>query len=88
MRYITVDELAEIIRSDKKPMKDYLVVDVRDDDYRGGNVKGSLNIPSLKFQQKLEDLLEQTKEIPMLIFHCALSQQRYEHARVFVRVRD
>lgn len=83
MRYITVNELAEIIKSDKKPMKDYLVVDVRDDDYRGGNVKGCLNVPSEKFSQKLDDLLEQTKDIPIIIFHCALSQQRYASARVF-----
>lgn len=76
MQYITPDELAETIKT-KTPMKDYLVVDVRDDDYRGGNIKGCLNVPSLKFSQELDDLLEKTKDIPLLIFHCALSQQRY-----------
>ncbi|KAJ7625317.1 hypothetical protein DFH06DRAFT_1229136 [Mycena polygramma] len=39
MKYISGDELAEIIKSDKVAHQDYLVVDVRDDDYAGGNIK-------------------------------------------------
>lgn len=53
-----------------------MVVDVRDDDYEGGNIKHSLNVPSERFHQEVVDLVENTKEVPMVIFHCALSQAR------------
>ena len=77
LKYMTSDELAAIIKSDKKSMKDYAVVDVRDDDFRGGNVKGCINTPSGTFFNSVDDLVEKTKDVPLLIFHCALSQERY-----------
>ena len=61
----------------KVPRKDFIVVDVRDDDYAGGNIKGSLNQPSSKFLMNVDGLVKQTKEVPLVIFHCALSQVRY-----------
>lgn len=36
-RYANHDEVAELVRNGKAG-KDYAVVDVRDDDYRGGNM--------------------------------------------------
>jgi rhodanese-related sulfurtransferase len=77
LKYVTPDELAEIMKSRKESAKDYLVVDVRDDDFSGGNVKGCVNTPSSTFYDNVEDLVEKTKDVPMLIFHCTLSQQRY-----------
>jgi len=66
------------MKSDSKvPKKDFLVVDVRDDDYAGGNIKGSLNQPSSEFLMNVDGLVKQTKEVPLVIFHCALSQARY-----------
>lgn len=58
-------------------MKDYCVVDVRDDDWHGGNIKGSYNAPSRDLLIKMDDLIDKTKNIPLLIFHCALSQVRW-----------
>ncbi|KAF9241166.1 Rhodanese-like domain-containing protein, partial [Melanogaster broomeanus] len=55
---------------------DYLVVDVRDSDWKGGNIKGSHNLPSLKFQSGVDDLLSKCKGVPMVIFHCRFSQER------------
>ena len=54
-----------------------MVVDVRDDDYIGGNIANSVNHPSYTFEDNVHKLVEKTKNVPMVIFHCALSQQRY-----------
>ncbi|KAA1469942.1 Rhodanese-like protein [Dentipellis sp. KUC8613] len=89
LSYIDPDELAQIIKSDKVPHKDYIVVDVRDDDYVGGNIKSSHNAPSSHFLVNVNQLVEKTKDVPMVIFHCALSQQRGPRAaRIYSETRD
>ncbi|VDC00731.1 unnamed protein product [Peniophora sp. CBMAI 1063] len=88
-RYITNDELAKIIKSDKEPHKDYLVIDVRDDDHVGGHISGSHHLPSQKFLDSVHDLVNRTKDIPIVIFHCALSQARGpKAARIYSETRD
>ncbi|KAF4590937.1 hypothetical protein EYR40_009534 [Pleurotus pulmonarius] len=77
VRYIECDELAALMRSDKVAKKDFIVVDVRDDDRVGGHIKDSLNIPSAEFLMNVDKLVKETKEVPFLVFHCALSQVRY-----------
>lgn len=64
------------MKSDKTAARDFIVVDVRDDDYAGGNVKGSINIPSREFLMNLDGLITKTKGVPLVIFHCTLSQVR------------
>ncbi|KAH9980314.1 Rhodanese-like domain-containing protein [Lactifluus volemus] len=76
LNYISGDDLAAIVKSNKHPRKDYLVVDVRDDDYIGGHITNSRNVPSLTFLDNLDDLVRDFKEIPLVIFHCAFSQIR------------
>ena len=73
----TRQELATIIKSDKLPMRDYCVVDVRDDDWFGGNIKGAQNEPSYGFLARVDELVKKTKDVPLVVFHCALSQVRY-----------
>ncbi|KAK7469058.1 Cdc25 phosphatase Ibp1 [Stygiomarasmius scandens] len=88
-KYITSEELADIIRSNKVPKKDYLVVDVRDDDYVGGNIKGAVNMPSRDFLMNVDNLVKDTKEVPTMIFHCALSQVRGpKAARIYKETRQ
>lgn len=60
----------------KKVHKDFVVVDVRDDDYIGGNIKGAINEPSTDFLRNVDGLVSRTKEVPLVIFHCQLSQVR------------
>ncbi|KAH8082000.1 Rhodanese-like protein [Cristinia sonorae] len=77
------------MKSDKVPLKDYCVVDVRDDDRIGGHIKGSHNSPSSVFLDKVNELVEQTKDVPVVIFHCALSQVRGpKAARIYSETRD
>lgn len=77
----TWQELAAIIKSEKKPMRDYCVVDVRDDDWYGGNIKGAHNEPSSGFLVRVHELVTKTKDVPLVVFHCALSQVRYVRKR-------
>ncbi|KAH9933168.1 Rhodanese-like protein [Epithele typhae] len=89
LRYISADELAAIIKSDKVPMKDYLVIDVRDDDRDGGNITGSHSAPSAQFYVRVNDLVQKTKAVPTVVFHCALSQVRGpQAARTYAEARD
>lgn len=68
-------ELADIIKT-KEAKKDYIIVDVRDDDFRGGNIRGAHNSPSNSFDSKVDELVKDTKDTPIVVFHCMLSQQR------------
>ncbi len=71
-------DLAEIIKNDRnKPGTDYLVVDVRDDDFVGGNIKGAKNVPSENFTKGLSELVKETRDIPKVVFHCTYSQIRW-----------
>ncbi|KZP18869.1 Rhodanese-like protein [Athelia psychrophila] len=88
-QYITGDELAAIIKSDQVPGKDYLVVDVRDDDYAGGNIVKGQNWPSQDFYGKVGRLVGETKDVKTVVFHCALSQVRGpKMARIYGETRD
>jgi len=88
-QYMSGEELAALIKSDKQPNRDYIVVDVRDDDYIGGNIKHAINSPFESFEEQVQDLVDQTKQISTVIFHCALSQQRGpKAARMYAEKRN
>jgi rhodanese-related sulfurtransferase len=74
VQYISPQQLEALIKSKSN---DFLIIDVRDDDYRGGNIKGGINIPSEQFQRKLHQLIDDTQNVSKIIFHCAYSQQRW-----------
>ncbi|KAI6039340.1 Rhodanese-like domain-containing protein [Pisolithus marmoratus] len=89
VKYIGASELANIILSDKEPWKDYLIVDVRDADWVGGNIKGSYHFPSEGFLNGVDKLMKDTKDIPMVIFHCRFSQERGpKAARIYEETRN
>ncbi|KAJ2616623.1 Cdc25 phosphatase Ibp1 [Coemansia sp. RSA 1365] len=75
--YITAVELAKLVRDKKKkPRVDYLIVDVRDEDYKVGHIPGAVNIPSHNMYLRAGELIKNYKHVPLVVFHCALSQQR------------
>ncbi|EJC97820.1 Rhodanese-like protein [Fomitiporia mediterranea MF3/22] len=87
--YMRGDELVELIKSDAKPHSDYVVIDVRDDDRFGGHIVNSVHSPSYTFQEQVQDLVEKTKDIPKVVFHCALSQARGpKAARIYSELRS
>ncbi|KAL0481709.1 dual specificity phosphatase [Acrasis kona] len=75
LTYLTGDELVQLFNSDEK----FAIIDVRDDDWVQGNIKGSMHIPSAQFDhtraKKLAEELEK-RNISTVIFHCHFSQQR------------
>ncbi|KAJ9123735.1 hypothetical protein QFC24_003509 [Naganishia onofrii] len=73
-KYISAPELAELVK--KTDTKEVQVIDVRDDDFAGGNIKGAVNSPSEGFTQKVTELVKEYNEVPKVVFHCALSQVR------------
>lgn len=60
-----------------------LIVDVRDDDFAGGHIRGCVNIPCWELvsagSSSMEEFIKtycQSGTTDTLIFHCYLSQQR------------
>ncbi|KAF9354872.1 hypothetical protein BGX26_007257 [Mortierella sp. AD094] len=75
--YVDSEVLKALIEDKSKiPGKDYLVIDVRDEDRVGGHIPGSVNIPSKELLDRLPTLVEEYQQVPELFFHCALSQVR------------
>ena len=65
------------------------VIDVRDDDYVGGHIKGAQNAPSSTLDYRMPELVRTLKGKEKVVFHCALSQQRGPAAaRMYLRERD
>jgi Cdc25 family phosphatase len=72
--FISPQELKDLVTT-SKPMLDYVIIDVRDDDFATGNIPGCVNIPSTLFMQQYRNYTDLYKHIPLVIFHCALSQR-------------
>ena len=69
------EKLKEMIQ---KKMNNFLIIDVREDDFQIGKIKGSINYPAYEFKSKAENLknkmLKENKQD--VIFHCHFSQVR------------
>ncbi|KAK4183450.1 Rhodanese-like domain-containing protein [Podospora australis] len=52
------------------------IIDVRDDDYIGGHIKGAHHFPSRTLDATLPALVRKLQDKETVVFHCALSQQR------------
>ncbi len=52
------------------------IVDVRDSDYIGGHIRSCIHSPSANLEWKLPELARQLWDKKVVVFHCALSQQR------------
>lgn len=65
------------------------IVDVRDDDYIGGHINSSINIPSTSLDDKLPQVAEDLAQKDIVVFHCSLSQQRGPGAALkYLREKD
>ncbi|KAF7560955.1 hypothetical protein G7046_g3218 [Stylonectria norvegica] len=65
------------------------IVDVREDDYIGGHIKGAINIPNHQLDVMMPTLVRRLKDKHTVIFHCALSQVRGPSAALkYLRERD
>ncbi|KAK3323781.1 phosphoprotein phosphatase-like protein [Cercophora scortea] len=65
------------------------IIDVRDDDYIGGHIKGAQNVPSRTLEAMYPTLVRQLQDKETVVFHCALSQVRGPSAALrYIRERD
>ncbi|EMR08136.1 hypothetical protein PNEG_03574 [Pneumocystis murina B123] len=74
--YIEPQELCLKLKNTENKAKDIIIVDVREDDFIGGHIKGALHIPSYKLSSHILNLVEETKKAKEIIFYCSFSQQR------------
>lgn len=73
--YLDAAELHELL-TDPSTASTTLVVDVREDDFRGGNVYNALNVPAHSFRQSTSKVIEAAKDKKLVVFHCMQSQVR------------
>lgn len=77
LKYISAHTLRNWFRNGS-PNGKFAVIDVRDEDFIGGHIKGCLHYPAATFEETLPDLQLKLKQngIKDVVFHCALSQVR------------
>ncbi|KIX02383.1 uncharacterized protein Z518_08324 [Rhinocladiella mackenziei CBS 650.93] len=75
LTYIPPTALAPLLLDPSEQHK-IAIVDVRDSDHIGGNIKGSMWIPTNQLDVRIPELLRTLKEKEKVIFYCMLSQQR------------
>ncbi|KAJ2581621.1 Cdc25 phosphatase Ibp1 [Coemansia sp. RSA 1836] len=88
--YIVADELAKLVRDPAQvPGRDYIVIDVRDTDYVGGHIPGADNVPAHTLLERAEGIIDKYQCVPLVVFHCALSQVRGpKAAKKYLRAVD
>ncbi len=65
------------------------IVDVRDDDHVGGHIHSSIHVPSSILDQRTPEIVDSLADKEVVVFHCALSQQRGPGAALrYLRERD
>ena len=65
------------------------IIDVRDEDHIGGHIRSSIHAPSRTLDYKTPELVRKLKDKEIVVFHCALSQQRGPSAALrYLRERD
>lgn len=76
---INSDQLHNLLESKQHNI---LVIDVRDDDYIGGNIKNAVNIPSHRFNYRLQHIVDDyivnsnIQPFDYIVLHCMKSQVR------------
>lgn len=87
LRHLSREQLSSILLSSDSSK--VAVVDVRGDDYVGGHIKSSINIPSSSLDDRMPEIIETLGDKDIVVFHCALSQQRGPGAALkYLRERD
>lgn len=76
---LTPTDTLTITSPDANPtgkQKDLAIIDVRDSDHIGGHIKTSRHVPSATLGARMPELVRELQDVPVVVFHCALSQQR------------
>jgi rhodanese-related sulfurtransferase len=76
LQYISRETLSDKFKASKGLPANTAVVDVRDSDHIGGHIAGSTWVPSSQLDYKTPELVRELRDKEVVVFHCALSQQR------------
>lgn len=88
LSYMTAKTLSEYLLQPPNIRPSIAIIDVRDDDHVGGHIYSSTHVPSTTLDHRIPELVRTLSKKDMVIFHCALSQQRGPTAaRRYVRER-
>jgi rhodanese-related sulfurtransferase len=82
--WITAEELGEKLQDPSNNNDDdntgkrrkLVVIDVRDSDFKGGNIVGAVNIPSEQFRARVPEIISSYKDTETIVVHCMMSQVR------------
>lgn len=74
--YITREDLSTFVLQPIESRPAMAIIDVRDDDHVGGHIFTSTHVPSSSLDYKVPELVRKLKDMEIVVFHCALSQQR------------
>ncbi|KAH7324639.1 Rhodanese-like domain-containing protein [Stachybotrys elegans] len=89
LQRMTAKALSEKLLAQAATDSSIAIIDVRDDDYIGGHIKGSTNMPSRQLDYTMPTLVRRLHDKKVVVFHCALSQQRGPSAALkYLRERD
>ncbi|KAF6827654.1 trypsin-like serine typically contains c-terminal pdz domain protein [Colletotrichum plurivorum] len=90
LQRITAERLSTLLLAEQAAADPSVaVVDVRDDDYIGGHIKGCIHAPSRTLDAMMPTLMRRLEGKKTVVFHCALSQQRGPSAALrYLRERD
>lgn len=91
LQYMSRETLAQKITSsaDEALPANTTVIDVRDSDHVGGHICGSTWVPSSSLDYKVPSLVRELRDKEVVVFHCALSQQRGPSAALrYLRERE
>ncbi|KAL8830546.1 MAG: hypothetical protein Q9191_001369 [Dirinaria sp. TL-2023a] len=65
------------------------IIDVRDSDHVGGHIYSSTHVPSSSLDYRTPELVRKLADKQIVVFHCALSQQRGPSAALrYLRERE
>ncbi|KAF2098897.1 Rhodanese-like protein [Rhizodiscina lignyota] len=83
------ESLASRLLSSPEASSSVAIIDVRGSDYIGGHIRGCVNVPSSDLDWRTPELVRTLKDKDMVVFHCALSQQRGPAAALrYLRERE
>ncbi|KAF1843559.1 Rhodanese-like protein [Cucurbitaria berberidis CBS 394.84] len=96
LQYISRESLADSIKSSSTSTdsntslpSNTAIIDVRDSDHIGGHIRGSTWIPSSQLDYKVPELIRTLRDKQVVVFHCALSQQRGPSAALrYIREKE
>ncbi|KAJ4987869.1 hypothetical protein SVAN01_06599 [Stagonosporopsis vannaccii] len=89
LEYISRETLASKFSSTSSLPSNTAVVDVRDSDHIGGHIAGSTWVPSSTLDYKVPELVRTLQDKEVVVFHCALSQQRGPSAALrYIREKE